>query len=185
MLFVVSFQSCRPLSTAHVSLISSHAAHMQHGGEPFFGAPFAPSAMLSVVSFRAALYLYGPRPSPLLSCCPCSTEVSPTSTLPLIAFPAMPSIRGVLSIVSPSIYGPRKKQYLSLVESKGKRGWRGRCDPGSQILGHTLPVMSSSCPMAAAPIKDVVWLSTTSRHNRARAKCSETHRDAIFILQSS
>ncbi len=102
---------------------------MQHGGEPFFGASFAPPAMPSVVSFRAALYLrptslssllvllmqHGgeplilrrflcapcdaprgdltcrplsiyvahARPSPLFSCCLCSTEVSPSSVLPL------------------------------------------------------------------------------------------------------
>jgi hypothetical protein len=30
---------------------------MQHGGEPFFGASFAPPAIPSVVTFRAALAL--------------------------------------------------------------------------------------------------------------------------------
>ena len=33
---------------------------MQHGGEPFFGASFAPPAMPPVVTFRAALYLVRP-----------------------------------------------------------------------------------------------------------------------------
>ncbi len=37
---------------------------MQHGGEPFFGASFAPPAIPSVVTFRAALYL---RPTSLSS----------------------------------------------------------------------------------------------------------------------
>ena len=50
-------QKSRPVCSLLVLL-------MQHEGEPFFGASFAPPAMPPVVTFRAALYL---RPTSLSS----------------------------------------------------------------------------------------------------------------------
>ena len=52
---VVSFRAA--LYLRPTSLSSLLVLLMQYGGEPFFGASFAPPAMPSVVSFRAALYL--------------------------------------------------------------------------------------------------------------------------------
>jgi hypothetical protein len=59
---VVSFRAA--LYLRPTSLSSLLVLLVQHGGEPFFGASFAPPAMPSVVSFRAALYL---RPTSLSS----------------------------------------------------------------------------------------------------------------------
>ena len=61
---VVSFRAA--LYLRPTSLSSLLVLLMQHGGEPFFGASFAPPVMPSVVSFRAALLIYTQK---TFSCC--------------------------------------------------------------------------------------------------------------------
>ncbi len=56
---MVSFRAALYL-VRPTSLSSLLVLLMQHGGEPFFGASFAPPAMPPVVTFRAALYLVRP-----------------------------------------------------------------------------------------------------------------------------